>query len=102
MGSAPKRRGWKQYERQDFLWPSSISRSRLVNKGVERVVYYTQEVEQDADYERPENKPSPEWPAQGAIEFKNVEMNYRPELPTVLKGLTMNVQGGGRRLQVCL
>ena len=56
-------------------------------------MYYTQEVEQDADYERPENKPSPEWPAQGAIEFKDVEMNYRPELPTVFKGLTMNVQG---------
>ena len=57
-------------------------------------MYYRQEVEQDADYERPENKPSPEWPAQGAIKFKDVEMSYRPELPTVLKGLTMNIQGG--------
>ena len=65
-------------------------------------------MEQDADYERPENKPSPEWPAQGAIEFKDVEMSYRPELPTVLKGLTMNVQGGekigivGRSVLSCL
>ena len=41
-------------------------------------------MEQDADYEHPENKPSQEWPAQGAIEFKDVEMSYRPELPTVL------------------
>ena len=57
-------------------------------------MYYTQDVEQDANYERPENRPSPEWPAQGAIEFKNVEMSYRPELDS-LKGLTMNVQGGG-------
>ena len=57
-------------------------------------MHYTQEVAQDADYERPENKLPPEWPVQGAIEFEDVEMSYRPELPTVLKGLTMTVQGG--------
>lgn len=31
------------------------------------------------------------WPNQGTIEFNNVEMRYRPNLPLVLKGLTFNV-----------
>ncbi|KAF8579018.1 ABC transporter [Ramaria rubella] len=80
---------------QSFGW--AVRQSAEVENnmnGVERVVYYANEVEQDADYERPENKPAPEWPSQGNIEFKDVEMSYRPELPTVLKGLTMTVRGG--------
>ncbi|GJJ09853.1 hypothetical protein Clacol_004077 [Clathrus columnatus] len=62
--------------------------------GVERIVYYANEIEQDGEYERPNATPPPEWPANGTIEFKNVEMSYRPGLPTVLKGLTMSVKGG--------
>ncbi|KAB8207615.1 P-loop containing nucleoside triphosphate hydrolase protein [Aspergillus parasiticus] len=36
------------------------------------------------------------WPAQGQITFQNVQMRYREELPLVLKGLTMSIQGGER------
>ncbi|KZZ87494.1 ABC transporter, transmembrane domain, type 1 [Ascosphaera apis ARSEF 7405] len=35
-----------------------------------------------------------EWPAQGRITFEDVQMRYRPGLPLVLKGLSMDVKGG--------
>jgi len=68
--------------------------SSNVPQGVERIVYYTREVPQDPDHERPDNKPPKEWPKEGSIEFKDVVMSYRPGLPPVLKGLSMTVQGG--------
>ncbi|KAI5307223.1 hypothetical protein KEM56_002596 [Ascosphaera pollenicola] len=34
------------------------------------------------------------WPQAGRIKFENVQMRYRPGLPLVLKGLSMDVQGG--------
>ncbi|KAI5286857.1 hypothetical protein KEM54_006450 [Ascosphaera aggregata] len=34
------------------------------------------------------------WPQTGKIQFYNVQMRYRPELPLVLKGLTMDIAGG--------
>ena len=39
--------------------------------------------------------PSPqEWPTQGKIEFKSVELKYRPDLPLVLKGISFSIQPG--------
>jgi ABC-type multidrug transport system fused ATPase/permease subunit len=38
----------------------------------------------------------PEWPEKGEIVFDKVEMRYRAELPLVLSGLTMHVEGGER------
>ena len=34
------------------------------------------------------NRPPPGWPSKGSIEFKNVVMRYRPDLPPVLHGLS--------------
>ena len=34
------------------------------------------------------------WPENGAINFSNVRMRYRPGLPEVLRGLTLNVRAG--------
>lgn len=58
------------------------------------MVYYANEIPQDPDYNVPENAPPEEWPAEGAIEFKDVFMSYRPGLPTVLNGLSVNIRGG--------
>ncbi|KAH8929257.1 ABC transporter [Atractiella rhizophila] len=60
----------------------------------ERLVYYGKELPQEApgivaDYRPPKN-----WPSQGQIEFKGVEMRYRPELPLVLKGISMSIKAG--------
>lgn len=34
------------------------------------------------------NRPTPGWPSLGSVEFKNVVLRYRPELPPVLHGLS--------------
>mmetsp|Transcript_8049 Transcript_8049/g.17997 ORF Transcript_8049/g.17997 Transcript_8049/m.17997 type:complete len:1401 (-) Transcript_8049:232-4434(-) len=40
------------------------------------------------------------WPVQGAIEFKDVRLRYRPELPLVLDGLCLSVRPG-EKLGIC-
>ncbi|KAJ3876293.1 ABC transporter [Lentinula edodes] len=61
---------------------------------VERVIYYAEEIEQEAAHELPDKRPPSPWPSQGHVEFKDVILKYRPELPPVLKGISMNVKGG--------
>ncbi|CAA7266944.1 unnamed protein product [Cyclocybe aegerita] len=61
---------------------------------VERILYYAQEVEQEAPHSLPEKKPATSWPAHGRLELKNVVLSYRPELPPVLKGISMSVKAG--------
>lgn len=61
---------------------------------VERIVYYAREIEQEAPHEIPEAKPAAPWPSEGKLEIKDAVLKYRPELPLVLKGLSMTVQGG--------
>ncbi|KAG6861355.1 hypothetical protein C0995_001088 [Termitomyces sp. Mi166 len=61
---------------------------------VERIVHYATAVEQEAPHKLPDAKPVSEWPAQGHAELKNVVLRYRPELPAVLKGISMTVTAG--------
>lgn len=66
---------------------------------VERILHYANELEQEAPAVIEENRPEKEWPAHGAIEFKNVVMSYRKELPPVLKGLSISI-GAGEKVGV--
>ena len=61
---------------------------------VERIVHYTTEIEHEAPHEIPDKKPPVSWPAQGRIVLKDVVLKYRTELPSVLKGISMNVNAG--------
>jgi ABC-type multidrug transport system fused ATPase/permease subunit len=61
---------------------------------VERIVYYSQDIEQEEPSEIPGQKPPPSWPAEGRLEFRDVTLSYRPGLPAVLKGISMNVKAG--------
>ena len=36
------------------------------------------------------------WPSAGAIEFKNVYMSYRADLPPVLRNLSFKIFGGAK------
>ena len=56
---------------------------------VERILHYT-ELPSEGASETP-NDPPPSWPESGAVEFKDVEMSYRPGLPPVLKGVSFQV-----------
>lgn len=58
---------------------------------VERVVHYATELEQEPPHHIADRKPAPSWPAEGRVELKDVFLKYRPELPTVLQGLSMSV-----------
>lgn len=61
---------------------------------VERMVYYTEHIEQEAPHEIESVKPPASWPSAGEIELKDVAMRYRPSLPPVLKGLSLSVRSG--------
>ncbi|RPD61094.1 P-loop containing nucleoside triphosphate hydrolase protein [Lentinus tigrinus ALCF2SS1-7] len=61
---------------------------------VERIYHYAHELEQEAPHEIPDRKPKAPWPAEGQIELKDVVLKYRPELPPVIRGLTMSVHPG--------
>ncbi|KAF9267240.1 ABC transporter [Marasmius fiardii PR-910] len=61
---------------------------------VERIVHYANHVEQEAAHELPGDKDVGVWPKEGKVEFKDVVMNYRPELPPVLKGISFSVAPG--------
>ncbi|KAF8273331.1 P-loop containing nucleoside triphosphate hydrolase protein [Lactarius quietus] len=61
---------------------------------VERIIYYARDLEQEPPHEIPEQKPVAPWPSNGKVEIKEAVLKYRPELPLVLKGLSMSVEGG--------
>jgi ABC-type multidrug transport system fused ATPase/permease subunit len=74
----------------------SFSEMEQAMNCVERVLYYSDTVEQEP-FEPPAEgavKPPPSWPARGAVEFKDYEMRYRPATPLVLKGVSFRVRGG--------
>lgn len=66
---------------------------------VERIVYYAKDIEQEASHEVPDKKPASSWPAEGRLELKDVVLSYRPELPAVLKGISMTV-GAGEKIGI--
>jgi ATP-binding cassette subfamily C (CFTR/MRP) protein 1 len=64
---------------------------------VERGKFYTDQIEQEAARETAEDKELPaSWPKQGAIQFKNLEVRYRNNLPLVLHGISVDIKGGER------
>lgn len=56
-------------------------------------MHYATKIEQEPAHEIPEKKPS-DWPSKGAIELQDVVLSYRPELPAILKGMSMSIAGG--------
>ncbi|KIP05008.1 hypothetical protein PHLGIDRAFT_14797, partial [Phlebiopsis gigantea 11061_1 CR5-6] len=61
---------------------------------VERIIHYSKELEQEPPHEIPDKKPPAPWPSKGQVEMNDVVMKYRPELPAVLRGLTMSIRPG--------
>jgi ABC-type multidrug transport system fused ATPase/permease subunit len=58
---------------------------------VERIREYS-ELALEAPHEIPADKMLDNaWPCKGAVEFKDVKLRYRPELPLVLKGLDLKI-----------
>ncbi|KAJ3504979.1 hypothetical protein NLJ89_g7659 [Agrocybe chaxingu] len=55
---------------------------------------HSDSIEQEAASEISENRPPPEWPTAGAIEFKGISLRYRPGLPNVLHNISLSINGG--------
>ncbi|KAH9013509.1 ABC transporter [Lactarius pseudohatsudake] len=63
---------------------------------VERIVYYARDLEQEPPHEIPDQTPPAPWPIHGKLDINEAILRYRPELPLVLKGLSMSVEGRER------
>ena len=55
-----------------------------------RIFEYTN-LQQEAPAIIVSNRPRPDWPQKGGIKFRNVSFRYRPELPLVLRGVTVDI-----------
>lgn len=80
---------------QSFGWlVRQIAEVENDMNSVERIVHYADKLEQEAPHLIPEKKPQGKWPSEGRVEMNQVVLKYRPELPEVLKGMTMAVNPG--------
>lgn len=60
---------------------------------VERLWYYTKEIDQEAPAQIPETAPPADWPSKGEISLRNVVFRYREGLPAVLHNLNLDIKG---------
>lgn len=60
---------------------------------VERVLYYSNSIETEADLEKKDDPKPEEWPTKGEISIENMSMRYR-DGPLVLKGISVSFKGG--------
>ncbi|MCO5601829.1 hypothetical protein L7F22_055954 [Adiantum nelumboides] len=82
---------------QAFSWATrQVAEVENDMNSAERIQYYATELEQEARQDTPTEVMDldPAWPKQGAIEFENVKLRYRPGLPIVLKGIDMSIGAG--------
>ena len=59
---------------------------------VERILQFTN-VPSEAPLVIEECRPNPEWPTEGRIELEDLHVQYNPDLPMVLKGITCTFPG---------
>lgn len=65
---------------------------------VERMKQYQDVPKERANFS--ENDPPASWPSKGKIEIRNLSMRYREGLDLVLKGMSLEIEGG-ERVGVC-
>ncbi|GJT61896.1 ABC transporter C family member 14-like protein [Tanacetum coccineum] len=70
------------------LFTSCFVENRMVS--VERIKQFTN-IPSESEWFKKDNLPPPNWPDHGSLELKDL---YRPNTPLVLKGITLNIQGG--------
>lgn len=61
---------------------------------VERLVYYSDQLEQERPARVQAVTPDKSWPEHGSVKLDSVVMAYRPGLPAVLKNMSLDVRGG--------
>ncbi|KAL3678840.1 hypothetical protein R1sor_021796 [Riccia sorocarpa] len=61
---------------------------------IERMLEYRHRIAHEGPPIPDQLIPPKHWPAEGAITLENLEMRYRPGLPLVLRGVSMEICGG--------
>jgi len=62
---------------------------------VERILYYSQMIDQEKPKRTPTVHPDPDWlKKSGSIELKNVSVRYRENLPEILHNLSLKINHG--------
>lgn len=78
----------------------SITELEAQMNAVERLDYYATKLPQEAatvvDYKElaKDDRPPQNWPSDGAVDIKDVELRYREGLDLVLKGVSVSIKGG--------
>ncbi|KAG9140525.1 hypothetical protein Leryth_022142 [Lithospermum erythrorhizon] len=70
---------------------SCFLENRLVS--VERIKQFTN-IPSESEWRKKDLCPPPNWPHNGNIELKDLQVRYRPHTPLVLKGITLSIRGG--------
>jgi len=63
--------------------------------GLERLLEY-KALPQEPEWHMINDPDTSAWPTKGKIEFRQVELRYKPELPKALRGVTFTIPGGKR------
>ncbi|XP_043697067.1 ABC transporter C family member 14-like [Telopea speciosissima] len=70
---------------------SCFVENRMVS--VERIKQFTI-IPSEAAWRIKDCLPYPNWPTQGNVDLKDLQVRYRPNTPLVLKGITLSIRGG--------
>lgn len=73
------------------VWLSCLVENKMVS--VERIRQFTT-IPSEAAWTIPDCLPSPNWPHNGNIELRELQVRYRSNTPLVLKGISLNIKGG--------
>jgi ABC-type multidrug transport system fused ATPase/permease subunit len=60
---------------------------------VERIKQFSN-IPSEAAWIVKDRSPPPNWPGQGHVDIKDLQVRYRPNTPLVLKGITLSINGG--------
>ncbi|XP_017616130.1 putative ABC transporter C family member 15 [Gossypium arboreum] len=72
------------------IWNLCNVENKMIS--VERVLQFTN-IASEAPLVIEDHRPKPEWPTEGTIELENLQVQYKPTLPVVLKGITCTFPG---------
>ncbi|CAG8600207.1 14336_t:CDS:10, partial [Dentiscutata heterogama] len=77
----------------DFNWcVRQFAEVEANMNAVERLVHYTDNLESEPASMIPDNRPPSEWPVKGEIFINNLVMQYGPDNPPVIKGVTIHIK----------
>ncbi|KAK8613852.1 hypothetical protein V6N13_101608 [Hibiscus sabdariffa] len=72
------------------IWNLCNVENKMIS--VERVLQFTN-ISSEAPLVIEDRRPKPEWPTEGTIVLENLQVQYKPTLPVVLKGITCTFPG---------